>query len=427
MPRRNLAVLLAAVLIALICHQRAEYNPYGRILTKSLNLIERNALDPVGEEKLFKGAMQGMIGQLGDENSSYVPPVESRHLNELLDGEFEGVGLEVTLDPQTRQLTVLSPLYGSPAAEAGVRAGDKILRINDRSTQGLSLTDGVALIRGKRGQPVTLMIQHLGEEKPVEVKIVRGNVLEETVLGESRDADGSWNYMLPGKDRIGYVRISSFSKNTAEELKQVLHSLTEEGVRGLILDLRNNPGGIFSAAAAVCNLFVKQGVIVTRLGRHGRIMESVSADGDAPYPDLPLAVLVNQNSASASEIVAACLQDHHRAAVIGQRTYGKGTVQQIFELDHDAGSLRLTTSSYGRPSGKNINRRPGAGKDETWGVRPDPGRKVALDNDELARWFLWRARRDVAPAVTNGAAEEDNFVDRQREKAVEYLQKKIKD
>jgi carboxyl-terminal processing protease len=426
MPRRNLTILFAAVLFALICYQRVQYNPYGRILTESLELIHHRALKPVSQRQLFEGAMQGMTRQL-DENSSYFPPEESKQFLEPLDGEFVGVGMELTLDPQTRELMVLSPLYGSPASEAGIRAGDKILRINDQSTQGLSLQDGVAMLRGKRGESVTLVIRHLGEEKPVEVKIVRSKIREETVLGDSRNANGSWNFFLPGEDHLAYVRISGFSRNTPEELQQELRDLSARGMKGLILDLRNDPGGILPAAYAVCNLFVKQGIIVTTRDRDGQVKRTFEADGTAPYPDLPLAVLINQNSASASEIVAACLQDHHRAAVIGQRSYGKGTVQEVFELDHDAGSLRLTTASYSRPHGMNIHRRPGASENEDWGVRPDPGYEVALDREESARWERWRARRDAAPAATEALGPKGNFIDRQREKAFEYLQKLIKD
>jgi carboxyl-terminal processing protease len=421
MPRRNLILLVAAALVAVICYHRVQIDPYGRILSQSLDFIDRHALDPVGEKKLFEGAMQGMMSQLGDKKSSYIPPVESKEFLELLDGEFEGVG--IVLDQQTRELTVLNPVYGSPAAEAGIRAGDKILRIDGRSTQGLSRQDSVALIRGKLGEPVTLTVQHVGDEKPVEVNIVRGTVREETVLGETRNADGSWNYFLPGKDRIAYVRITSFTKNTFDEFKHVLKELAAHGMKGLILDLRNNPGGIFDVACDVCKLFVKQGIIVEKRGRHGQIAESFRADGAAPYPDLPLAVLVNGLSASASEIVASCLQDHHRAVIIGERSYGKGTVQQVYELDHDAGALKLTIATYSRPSGQNINRRPDAKKDDTWGVLPDPGFEVPLNNDELVRWSVWRERRDAAAPPPA----DDNFVDRQREKAVEYLEKKIQE
>jgi carboxyl-terminal processing protease len=272
---------------------------------------------------------------------------------------------------------------------------------------------------------VMLLVQHLDGEKPVEVKIVRGKIHEETVLGDSRRADGSWNFLLSGEHRLGYVRLASFLPNTADQLQPVLRELTNQGMKGLILDLRNDPGGIFKAAYSVCDLFVPEGIIVTTQGRNGQVWKTFKASGAAPYAGLPLVVLVNQYSASASEIVAACLQDHRRAAVIGQRTYGKGTVQEIFELDRRSGTLRLTTAGYVRPSGKNIHRRRGARPEEDWGVRPDSGYEVILSPEEFERWQRWRLRRDASHAAAEETAPEDDFHDRQREKAVVYLHEQI--
>ena len=166
-------------------------------------------------------------------------------------------------------------------------------------------------------------------------------------------------------------------------------------MRGLVLDLRDDPGGYLNAAIDVCDMLVPSGVIVTTRGRDGRISHTYAASGDAPFTDFPMAVLINQNSASAAEIVAACLQDHHRAVIVGQRSYGKGTIQEIIDLESGCGAMKLTTASYWRPSGQNIARPHNAGPEDTWGVTPDEGYEVAVKDDDFNRWQLWRFHRDA--------------------------------
>ena len=224
MPRRNLLFLLAIGIVALVCYQKVQTNQYGQILSESLELIDRLSLEKVDREELFEGAMDGMVGRL-DEYSSYIPPKTLPEFQEVIDQQFGGVGMEVSIDPKTRQMTVVSPLAGTPAYVAGVRAGDKILRIDDHSTQGMSIKDAVSLMRGKPGDPVSITVLHQGEEKPVDIKIVRAIIQIDTVLGDTRNADGSWNYFLPGTDRIGYLRISSFADKTAEDLKRAVSGL----------------------------------------------------------------------------------------------------------------------------------------------------------------------------------------------------------
>jgi carboxyl-terminal processing protease len=369
--------------------------------------------------------MDGMIGKL-DEYSAYITPGDVQEFQETIDQQFTGVGMEVAINPQTKQLMVLSPLVGSPAYKAGIRAGDRILRVDGSSTQGMSLQDAVGLLRGKAGDPVTLAVLHEGEEKPTEIAIVRGVIQVDSVLGDTRNADGSWNFFLKGYDRIGYVRIASFTDKTAEELQHALERLSQRDMRGLVLDLRDDPGGYLNAAVDVCDWLIPSGVILTTRGRGGRIDRTYAASGKGRFTDFPMAVLVNQQTASAAEIVAACLQDHHRAAIVGGRTYGKGTIQQVIDLAHDCGAMKLTTASYWRPSGKNINRAENADANADWGVSPDEGCKVALTSEEQNRWRMWRARRDALPsAVKNGAVEKtaEPFVDRPLMRAIEYVEK----
>ncbi|MCX6633760.1 MAG: S41 family peptidase, partial [Acidobacteria bacterium] len=329
MPRRNLLWLIAITLISLLCYQRVQRNPYGRVLGDAISKIEQRHLEPIQPLDLFEGAMDGMFGQL-DDYSAYIRPADLQEFHESIDQQFSGVGMEVGVDPKTRQLTVLSPLVGSPAYLAGILAGDLLLRIDGLATQGMPLKDAKGLLRGEPGSAVTLTIRHEGQQKPIEVKITRAVIQVDTVVGDTRNADGSWNFFLEGHDRIGYVRIiNSFVDKTVSDLQQALEWLQEREMRGLVLDLRDDPGGLLSSAVDVCDLFIDSGVIVTTRRRDGRISESYEASGNGPFADFPVAVLVNNHTASAAEIVAACLQDHRRAVVAGQRSFGKGTVQEV--------------------------------------------------------------------------------------------------
>jgi carboxyl-terminal processing protease len=421
MPRRNVLILAFMVLVAVLCRARVQTNPYVRVLAGVMTTIEDRALDPVGEQKLFEGAMNGMLGQL-DDYSVYLSPKKLPAFHKEVDLQFAGIGVDIVMDPKTKELTV-APWANSPASTAGILTGDRILRIDKAGAQGLSLSDAYALLRGKKGAAVTLTVMHEGTDKPQEITIVRENVQGESVRGDTRDADGTWEFFLDGRDRIGYLRITTFTENTVNELRQALAWTTQQGMRGLVLDLRDNPGGYLDAGIGVCDLLIPSGVIVTTRGRNSR--ESHRANGKAPFTVVPVAVVVNDQTASAAEIVAACLQDHHRAAIVGQRTYGKGTVQDLIELEQGCGVMKLTTKSYWRPSGKDIQRPRNASASDDWGVSPDKGCQVAFSDGESERWREWRIRRDVHQDSdkTSAAGDKKPFVDRQRLRAVEYVEK----
>lgn len=426
MPRRNIALLLAAAVISLGCYLKVNY--YGRVIVFVMDEIERRALEKVDRKALVGGAVEGMTRKL-DDYSVYLPPKEFTEFEADLDQEFGGIGIQVLVDKQTRLLTVVTPLFGTPAHKAGIRSGDRILRIDGVGTHGLSVQDAAGRMRGRPGEPVTLNIQRPGEAEPFDVKIVRAVIQVDSVLGDRRNAEGHWDYFLEGHGKIAYLRVESFGAQTVNELRQALGALTKAGMKGLVLDLRNDPGGLLSAAVGACDLFLKEGVIVTTRDRDGRIKREFSAAGNGTYGGFPVAVLVNQYSASASEIVAACLQDHKLAVVVGQRTYGKGTVQEVIELERGLGAVKLTTSSYWRPSGQDINRSRDATEEDEWGVRPDPGCEVVLDEDERIRLMRWRSRRDAGQQLEPGLpAEEldpaDLKADRQLMKALEVVKKK---
>ena len=406
MPRRNLFLLFVAVVLAALCYQR----PYLRVLAGAMARVERDALEPVTERDLFEGAMDGMLGQL-DKHSIYLAPDKLEGFYEEIDQQFGGVGMMVAVDPGSRQLKVLCPLVDSPACRAGILAGDLIVRIDNKATRGMSLEKANSLLRGDPDTSLTLSILHEGAKEPRDVHIVRKIVQVESVEGDTRNADGSWNFFLPGHDHIAYVHVTSFTAATADELKRTLERLTARGMRGLVLDLRDNPGGYVQAGVDVCKLLIPPGVIVTVRDRDRTVREAHQADVRGPFADVPLAVLVNGDTASAAEIVAACLQDHHRAKIVGSRTYGKGTVQEVIELGQDYGAMKFTTASYWRPSGRNIQRPHERRAKGPWGVLPDAACQVALKPDELEAWRQWRARRDMFASVADLTPSPENPAD----------------
>jgi carboxyl-terminal processing protease len=432
MPRRNLYLLLAAAALSIACYQElgnARRSRYGRIVLSAMDRIDRRYLEKIDSETLLEGALEGMMGRL-DEHSAYIGPAEYGEFRETLDQEFGGIGIEIALDPDTRQLTVVSPLVGTPAYEAGILAGDRILRIDGASTKGFTIPDASKRLRGKEGERVVLQILRHGEKEPLDIELKRAVIKVATVLGDTRGADGDWNFFLQGHDRIGYLRITLFSERTLDELKTALARLDRDGMKALILDLRNNPGGLLNAATETCDLFIESGLIVSIRGRDQRIREKFEARAEGTYRDFPLVVLVNKYSASASEIVAACLEDHQRAQIVGERTFGKGTVQEILpleELDGQPEAIKLTTASYWRPSGKNIHRHKDAKETDDWGVLPSKGCEVKLSADEFKRVVQERQTRDqVRPnGAAKGAKPAPSPFDPQLTKAVECVEKAL--
>ncbi len=406
MPRRTLWLIFVVVVISLACYERADRNPYGRWFSEVLDTIDRYYVEPVDDQKLFEGALDGMIGRL-DEYSAFLPRHEANQFQEAIDQQYGGIGIEVSLEGPDKELTVMSPLVGTPAYKAGVRAGDKIVAIDGKSTAGRPLNDIVGWLRGKPGEPVTISVQRKGNEESIDFDLVRAKIRIDSILGDLRGPDGSWSYFLPGTDKIGYVRINSFGETTVEELTAALARLRAHGCRGLILDMRNNPGGLLQSAEEVCDLFLPKGaVIVTTRGRDERVRNEARATGSGEYQSLPMVVLVNDHSASAAEIVAACLQDHHRAAVVGERTWGKGTVQNVIPLEGGRSLLKLTIASYWRPSGKNIHRLESSKESDEWGVQPDANCRVKLDEKQTAEMLDKRRQRDVVPRSGTSPGEE---------------------
>ena len=309
------------------------------IFTEVLRQIEKNYVEPQDPQKLIYGAIKGMVQSL-DPHSSFLTKEEHQELLIETKGSFTGVGIEITV--RDNVLTVVSPIEGTPAYEAGIKAGDQIIGIDDKPTYDMTLTDAVKNIRGPKGTKVKLIVRREGAEKALEFSITRDVIPLRSVRSHLLAPD------------IGYVRISSFQSKTDEDLASALEKIEDGRVlKGLILDVRNNPGGLLTQAIKVSDLFLDSGLIVSTKGRNDSQDMEVPANKNENPRNYPIIVLVNGGSASAAEIVAGALQDNKRALVLGTKTFGKGSVQTILPLS-DGSGLRLTTAKYYTPSGKSI-------------------------------------------------------------------------
>ncbi len=309
------------------------------VFAEVLSLIEENYVEPQDEQKLIQGAIKGMMQSL-DPHSSFMTKEEHEDLLIATEGSFSGIGIEITIKDDI--LTVVSPIEDTPAYEAGIKAGDKIVKIGDKITNDMTLTDAIKYIRGPKGTEVELTISREGVDKPLVFKIIRDVIPLKSVKSCPLDYD------------IGYVRISNFQGKTADDLLIALDSLEEaHKLKGLILDLRNNPGGLLDQAIKVSDEFLDSGLIVSTKGRSEAQNIEESAHKNKKERNYPIIVLVNSGSASASEIVAGALQDNKRALILGTRTFGKGSVQTVLALS-DGSGLRLTTARYYTPSGRSI-------------------------------------------------------------------------
>lgn len=393
MPARNLTILILTTAVSMLCYHAAARSHYGGLLAGAIGEISKTFVRPVDDRELFEGAMQGMVRRL-DPYSDYVSPEELQEFQEDLNQNFGGIGIQVELNRTTNRLTVLSPLPDTPAFAAGMRAGDQILEIEGQSTEGFQIRDAVDLMRGEPGTSLTISVLHLGETEPVEMTMKRAIIPVASVLGDVRNSDGTWQYTLEDEPRIGFIRLATFGEKTATELRETLVAIQSD-IDGLILDVRGNGGGLLTAAIEVCDLFIDSGKIVSIRGRKQRNWRDYSAKRSATVlRELPMVVLVDGYSASASEITAGCMQDHDRAIVVGTRTWGKGTVQNVVPFEGGRSALKLTVATYWRPSGQNIHRHIEATDEDPWGVTPNAGYAVETDDETLRKIVFLRRKRD---------------------------------
>ncbi|MEA5504031.1 S41 family peptidase [Halotia wernerae UHCC 0503] len=313
--------------------------------------VRQKALErPLNDQKATYAAIQKMLKSLDDPFTRFLDPEQYRSLQVNTSGELTGVGLQIALDPQTGILQVVTPIEGSPADQAGIRPRDRILQIEGISTENLTLDEAAARMRGSIGSLVTLLIERDGEEK-IEVRIVRDRIALNPVVADLR--------LSPQGTPIGYLRLTQFNANASMELAHAVSSLEKKGAAAYILDLRNNPGGLLQSGIEIARLWLNSGTVVYTVNRQG-IQGSFESFGPALTDD-PLVILVNQGTASASEILAGALQDNNRAQLIGETTFGKGLIQSLFELS-DGSGLAVTIAKYETPLHRDINK---------LGIKPD--------------------------------------------------------
>ncbi len=317
------------------------------LLQRVLHYVESNYVEATDNRKLIHGAIRGMLETL-DPHSNFLPAEVFKDMKVDTSGRFGGLGIEVGM--RDNVLTVISPIEDTPAWRAGIRPGDRIVRINGESTKGLTLAEAVTSMRGKRGSSIKLTVYRAADQRMRDFSLVRELVKIQSVKHD---------LLEPG---IGYVRLTSFNENAASDIRQAIEKIEKAGkLKGLVLDLRNNPGGLLDQAVEVSSLFIDEGVVVSTAGRNPETKEVKMARKGMARKDLALVVLVNSSTASAAEIVAGALQDHKRALILGQPTFGKGSVQSVVEIAPEVG-LKLTIARYYTPAGRSIQEK---------GVSPD--------------------------------------------------------
>lgn len=357
-----------------------------RSLSEVFGKIKQNYVEDIADKELLENAIRGLLSGL-DPHSAYLDKKAFTNLREGTSGEFGGLGIVVGMEEGF--VKVISPIDDTPAEKAGVKSGDLIIRLDEKNVKGMTLEDAVKIMRGKPDTDIKLTIVRKGEDKPLKIKITRAVIKVQSVRSKTL-AEG-----------FGYIRISAFQERTGADLRSAISKLKKENnkkLKGLVLDLRNNPGGLLSAAVEVSDAFLEGGVVVSIKGRDQANTTSYSAKGMDLITEAPIVVLINGGSASASEIVAGALQDHKRAIIMGQQSFGKASVQTVVPLGNGS-ALKLTTARYYTPNGTSIQAK---------GIIPD----IILDDVEVSKkkdnGFKATKEKDLSGHLTNGDEEESS-------------------
>ncbi len=375
-----------------------ENEHYQRIKTfaETLSLVKKNYVEEVDEKDLVYGAIKGMLNSL-DPHSSFMAPEHFKEMQIDTKGEFGGLGIQIGI--KDKILTIISPIDDTPAFNAGVKAGDKIIKIDGESTKDITIHEAVTKLRGPKGTSVTITIVREGLEKTLDIEIVRDIIKLKSVKHKIID------------ETIGYIKLTQFQEKTAEDLRNALEEIDKKNINSLILDLRNNPGGLLKGAVDVSSLFLpSQKLVVYIKGRSGEKTEFKTKMGNRHF-DYPMIVLVNQGSASASEIVAGAMQDWEKAIVLGTQTFGKGSVQTVIPLS-DGSALRLTTARYYTPKDRSI---------QTTGITPDIIVKLKTTNG--AKTHVVFREKDLDKHLENDTVDKDTTEEeKENDKSEDELQ-----
>ncbi|GAX61764.1 periplasmic protease [Candidatus Scalindua japonica] len=370
--------------------------------------IQNKYVDEVGLRTLLMNAYKGMLAGL----DPYSQFIDSQNLKELkieTEGEFDGLGIEVVI--KNGFLTVLTPIVDSPAFHAGVYIGDVIIKIDGKSTKNISIPEAIEMLRGKTHTKVTITVVREGESEPVDITIERAKIHLNSTRGTR---------IVDEEGKIGYIAVTSFQDNTIDDLDVAVKELQKQGMESLVLDLRFNPGGLLNIAVGMADKFIKKGLIVSTKGRHKSQHHEYKAHRSKTYKKFPLIILVNNGSASASEIVAGAVKDHKRGLLLGTKTFGKGSVQSLIPITNKNSALKLTTAKYYTPSGTLID-----------GIGIEPDIKVDLTQEEVRGLHRHLARVNAADIRTKNGKEpietndeKEKFVDAQLARAINILKSK---
>ncbi|MFQ5715114.1 MAG: S41 family peptidase [Candidatus Scalinduaceae bacterium] len=387
--------------------QKSDPDTYYQNFEEFVNVvkeIQNKYVNEVELKELLKNAYKGMLAGL----DPYSQFIDSENLQELkieTEGEFDGLGIEVII--KNGVLTVLTPIVDSPAFRAGVLIGDRIIKIDGKSTRNISIREAIKLLRGKPNTKVTLTVIHEEESEPVDININRAKIHVKSVRGAR---------IVDEEGKIGYIAVTNFQENTIADMDSAIQDLRKQGMRSLVLDLRFNPGGLLNIARDMADKFIKKGIIVTTKGRHKSQDHKYKAHRSGTYPNFPLIILVNKGSASASEIVAGSIKDHKRGILLGTRTFGKGSVQSLIPIENKNSALKLTTAKYYTPSGAQI--------DES-GLEPDI--KVNLTKKELKELYKHLSRGHATDIIkengkkVSGSENKTGFADIQLARAIDII------
>ena len=392
-------------------------NQMPALLDEMVKQIEQNYIQEIDRSELLETAIRAIIGKLDSRGPArflrtndmeFLGTNELSDMNINLDQQIAGIGAILKVEDGE---IVATPMRGSPAIRAGLKPDDRIVKVNGADIPQNQLAQAIKLLRGPAGSAVTVTVKRAGTDEVLDLEVTRDTIRLPNVGGDHYRTDDSWEFMLDEQRKIGYVRLTQVGKQSPGEMEAALKDLQARGMRGLIFDLRSNPGGMLDGAIAIADLFVENGTIVTVKSRSSEKVYSAKPEGT--YGAFPMVLLVNRQTASAAEVIAGCLQDHRRATVVGERTYGQAIVRSILPLK-TGGALKLPVAAYYRPNGKNVNRYPGATEADEWGITPDAGYESALSDEEL-KAFLQKGSLNPASAPNS------NFQDPQLQRALECI------